>query len=62
MTAAEFVRVFAGTSSLSRSTSPRLYRSTSPRLHYGASGIDSCLTRIPSQFSPVRKQGMVENR
>jgi hypothetical protein len=62
MMAAEFVKVFAGTSGVSRSTSTRRYRTTSPRLHLGASGFDSVLTRIPSQFSPRSNQGMAENR
>jgi len=62
MMAAEFVKVFAGTSGVPRITSSRLYRSLLPRLHYAASGFDSCLTRIPSQFLPVSKQGMVEDR
>jgi len=56
MMAAEFVKVFAGTSGVSRTTSTRLYQSTPPRLHHGASGLDSVLTSIPSQFSPVSNQ------
>jgi len=43
MMAAEFVKVFAGTSGVSRTTSTRLYQSTPPRLHHGASGLDSVL-------------------